>query len=247
MLSIGKTARLVGMTVKAIKHYEDIGLVCPSYVNPESGYRYYAQKEQQQLLRIKTLRQFGVSLSAILQAGDEQMETLLRKRIEEIDGEMKELHGAKLAIQQLLEQGEKQMQTRIVESEGFVVRGYEMKGPVADIPAKWAILNGDIHEKGLVVEESFGVCLKMEGDVIQYIVGLKSELAEQLPGKDEVIIPPGRFIVATVEGGIPGIPAAYDYIIQMEGIQLRECYDFERYVHPEGSTEDIIEIWMPIV
>ena len=32
----------------------------------------------------------------------------------------------------------------------------------------------------------------------------------------------------------------------MEDIQLRECYDFENYVHPAGATEDVIEIWMPI-
>lgn len=138
------------------------------------------------------------------------------------------------------------METRIVESEGFVVRGYEVKGPVADIPAKWDILNGDIREEGIVVEESFGVCLKMEGEIIHYIAGVKSELAQKLPGTDEVVIPAGRFVVATVEGGIPGIPATYDFIIQMKDIQLRECYDFERYVHPVGATEDIIEIWMPI-
>lgn len=246
MLSIGKTARLVGITAKAIKHYEEIGLVQPAFVNPESGYRYYSRQEQQQLVRIKTLRNFGVSLSAILREGDEQMNSLLLNRRHEIESEINELQSAKQAIERLLSKGEKRMETRIVESEGFVVRGYEVKGPVSAIPAKWDILNEDIRESGLVVEESFGVCLKMEEGIIQYIAGLKSDLAEQLPGSDEVVIPAGKFIVATVEGGIPGIPAAYDFIIQMKEIQLRECYDFERYVYPAGSTEDIIEIWMPI-
>lgn len=246
MLSIGKTARLIGVTVKAIKHYEEIGLVHPAFVNPDSGYRYYSQQEQQQLVRIKTLRNFGVSLATILQEGDEQMELLLLNRRREIESEINDLQGAMQAIERLLSKGEKQMETRIVESEGFVVRGYEVKGPVADIPAKWDILNGDIREEGIVVEESFGVCLKMEEGIIHYIAGLKSDLAQQLPGTDEVIIPAGKFVVARVEGGIPGIPAAYDFIIQMKDIQLRECYDFERYVHPAGSTEDIIEIWMPI-
>ncbi|MBD7983795.1 MerR family transcriptional regulator [Sporosarcina sp. Sa2YVA2] len=246
MLSIGKTARLVGITVKAVKHYEEIGLVYPAYVNPESGYRYYSQQEQQQLVRIKTLRKFGVSLAAILREGDEQMGLLLLNRRREIESEINDLQEAKQAIERLLSKGEKQMETRIVESAGFVVRGYEVKGPVSDIPAKWDILNGDIREERIVVEESFGVCLKMEGEIIHYIAGLKSELAQQLPGTDEVVIPAGKFVVAKVEGGIPGIPAAYDFIIQMKDIQLRECYDFERYVHPAGSTEDIIEIWMPI-
>ena len=138
------------------------------------------------------------------------------------------------------------METRIVESEGFTVRGYEVQGPVSEIPAEWDRLIKEINENSVVVEESFGVCLKMENDIIHYIAGLKSEFTEGFPDTKEVVIPAGKFVVAKVEGGIPGIPATYDYIIQMEGIQLRDCYDFERYVHPAGATEDIIEIWMPI-
>ncbi|GEN83416.1 hypothetical protein SLU01_17280 [Sporosarcina luteola] len=246
MLSIGKTAYLVGLTTKAIKHYEEIGLVQPAFVSPESGYRFYSQKEQQQLVRIKTLRNFGVSLSDILREGDEQMDRLLMNRKKEIEQEIDELQGKMEGIDQLLSKGEKEMETRIVESEGFTVRGYQVKGPVSEIPAEWDRLNKVINEEDVIVEESFGVCLSMENDVIHYIAGLKEELTNGFPDTKEVVIPAGKFIVAKVEGGIPGIPAAYDYIIQMDNIQLRDCYDFERYVHPAGVTEDIIEIWMPI-
>lgn len=121
-----------------------------------------------------------------------------------------------------------------------------MKGPVSEIPAEWDTLISVIKERGVVVEESFGVCLSMEGDVIQYMAGLKSNLSESFPDTKEVTIPAGKFVVATVEGGIPGIPATYDAIIKMDGIRLRDCYDFERYVHPVGDVEDVIEIWMPI-
>ncbi|MDN4606460.1 GyrI-like domain-containing protein [Sporosarcina highlanderae] len=246
MLSIGKTAYLVGLTVKAIKHYEEIGLIQPAYVNPESGYRFYSQKEQQQLIRIRTMRSFGVSLSDILREGDEQMDRLLLHRKREIEQEINELQGKMEGIDQLLNKGENDMETRIVESERFTVKGYEVVGPVSAIPAEWDRLIKEINENDVVVEESFGVCLKMENDIIHYIAGLKSELTEGFPDTKEVIIPAGKFIVATVEGGIPGIPAAYDYIIQMEDIKLRDCYDFERYVHPAGVSEDVIEIWMPI-
>ena len=246
MLSVGKTAHLVGVTVKAIKHYEEIGLIKPAFVNQETGYRFYSQTEQQQLLRIKTLRQFGVSLSAILAEGDEQMESLLQKRRQQIELEMEDLRQTMEAIESYLNKEEIQMQTRIVEVEEFKVKGYGLKGPLSEIPGKWETLNSKIAEKEVVVEESFGVCLSMVGDEIHYIAGIQSSLAESFPNTEEVIIPAGKFIVATVEGGIPGIPATYDTIIKMEGIQLRECYDFERYVYPAGATEDMIEIWMPI-
>lgn len=138
------------------------------------------------------------------------------------------------------------METRIVEIEEFKVKGYGLKGPLAQIPSKWQILNSEIEGKSVVAEESFGVCLAMEGEEIHYIAGIKSNLSEGFPDTEEVIIPAGKFIVATVEGGIPGIPVTYDAIIKMDTITLRECYDFERYIHPIGFTEDVIEIWMPI-
>ncbi|WP_432361968.1 GyrI-like domain-containing protein [Sporosarcina sp. UB5] len=138
------------------------------------------------------------------------------------------------------------METRIVKSEGFTVRGYQVKGPVSGIPAEWDRLIKEINEKDVAVEESFGVCLSMENDIIHYIAGLKEELTEGFPDTKEVVIPAGKFIVAKVEGGIPRIPATYDAIMQMEDIKLRDCYDFERYVHPDGVSDDVIEIWMPI-
>ncbi|WP_318616072.1 MerR family transcriptional regulator [Sporosarcina sp. YIM B06819] len=247
MLSIGKTARLVGVTVKAIKHYEEMGLIKPAFINQETGYRFYSQMEQQQLVRIKTLRRFGVSLSAILAEGDGQMESLLVKRRQQIELEMEGLSQTMEAIESYLNKGESYMETRIVEMEEMTVKGYGLIGPVAQIPAEWEKLNVEIANKGVVVEESFGVCLKMEGEEIHYIAGIQSNLAEGFPNTQEVVIPSGKFIVATVEGGIPGIPATYDAIIKMKDIQLRECYDFERYVYPAGATEDVIEIWMPIV
>lgn len=138
------------------------------------------------------------------------------------------------------------METRIVEIEEMTVVGYGLVGPVSDIPGKWEILNTEIANKGVVAEESFGVCLSMEGEEIHYIAGIKSNLAEGFHNTKQVTIPAGKFIVAKVEGGIPGIPATYDAIIKMEDIQLRECYDFERYVHPGGTVDHDIEIWMPI-
>jgi DNA-binding transcriptional MerR regulator len=41
MLSIGRFARLTGLTAKALRHYDSEGVFAPSYVDPSSGYRYY--------------------------------------------------------------------------------------------------------------------------------------------------------------------------------------------------------------
>ena len=39
LLPIGRFARVSGLTVKALRHYDEIGLFEPAYVDEESGYR----------------------------------------------------------------------------------------------------------------------------------------------------------------------------------------------------------------
>lgn len=43
--SIGETAKLANTTIETLRHYDRIGLLKPAKVNPESGFRYYTDKE----------------------------------------------------------------------------------------------------------------------------------------------------------------------------------------------------------
>ena len=138
------------------------------------------------------------------------------------------------------------MDTRIVEVDEFIVKGYELKGPFSEIPSKWDRLNMAIQEQGVLAEESFGVCVSVNGGDIHYIAGIKSKLAEGLLDTEEIVISAGKFIVAKVEGGIIAIPTAFEAIHKMDNIRLRNGYGMERYVHPEGSEGYAIEVWMPI-
>ena len=138
------------------------------------------------------------------------------------------------------------METRIVEVEEFKVKGYGLQGPLSEIPAKWDRLNAVIAEKGIVAKESFGLCLAMKDGEIHYIAGIKSNLAEGVPDTEEGVVPAGKFIVAKVEGGVHAIPTAFNALMKTDGIQLRNCFSFERYIHPEGSNGYDIEVWVPI-
>ncbi|MCL2225321.1 MAG: MerR family DNA-binding transcriptional regulator [Defluviitaleaceae bacterium] len=41
LLSIGDVSKLTGAGIKALRYYEQINILKPAYVSPESGYRYY--------------------------------------------------------------------------------------------------------------------------------------------------------------------------------------------------------------
>jgi DNA-binding transcriptional MerR regulator len=62
MFRIGDFSRLGRVTVKALRHYDRLGLLCPAAVDPATGYRYYSADQMPQLARILTLKQAGLSL-----------------------------------------------------------------------------------------------------------------------------------------------------------------------------------------
>ena len=138
------------------------------------------------------------------------------------------------------------METRIEHVEQFTVKGYEMNGPVTQIPKLWDELNGVIQEKGATPEESFGITLGMENGNFHYLAGIHSELAEGFMDTTELLIPSGKFIVAKVEGGVEAIPAAFDALMRNPDVTLRHSYGFELYIHPIGSEGYETEVWVAI-
>ncbi|MFK4087129.1 MerR family transcriptional regulator [Kribbella sp. NPDC020789] len=62
--TVSEVARLTGVTVRTLRHYDAIGLLPPGHVAP-NGYRYYGRPELLRLQRILLLRELDVPLSAI--------------------------------------------------------------------------------------------------------------------------------------------------------------------------------------
>ncbi|MDQ0034432.1 DNA-binding transcriptional MerR regulator [Variovorax boronicumulans] len=63
-LKIGELARRAGLTVRALRHYGDIGLLVPSE-RSSGGYRLYDRKDVARLYRIQALRRLDLSLAEI--------------------------------------------------------------------------------------------------------------------------------------------------------------------------------------
>lgn len=65
LLTIGQLARLSGLTVKALRHYDRIGLLKPAFVDSETGYRRYERSQLPRAHAIRRLRGLDVSLDGI--------------------------------------------------------------------------------------------------------------------------------------------------------------------------------------
>ena len=63
-LKVGELARRTGLTVRALHHYDEIGLLRPSLYT-ESGHRLYTSRDVARLQQVLSLRQLGFSLEEI--------------------------------------------------------------------------------------------------------------------------------------------------------------------------------------
>lgn len=65
MFSIGVFSKINKITTKTLRHYDELGLLKPEYVDNFTGYRYYTSQQLPRLHKILTLKQMGLSLSQI--------------------------------------------------------------------------------------------------------------------------------------------------------------------------------------
>ncbi|MFD8542436.1 MerR family transcriptional regulator [Streptomyces sp. NPDC059649] len=68
LLTIGRFARLCRLSVKRLRHYDELGLLAPVRVDASSGYRYYAPGQARDALTIALLREMDLPLAVIAQA-----------------------------------------------------------------------------------------------------------------------------------------------------------------------------------
>jgi DNA-binding transcriptional MerR regulator len=65
LMPIGRFSRLTGLTVKALRHYDELGLLRPAAVDPETGYRSYSSAQVGRAEWIRTLRLLELPLDDI--------------------------------------------------------------------------------------------------------------------------------------------------------------------------------------
>ncbi|MFC4081025.1 MerR family transcriptional regulator [Amycolatopsis samaneae] len=103
--SVGALAKATGTTVRALHHYDELGLLRPSE-RTRSGHRRYTERDLHLLYRIRLLRQLGMSLEEIggVLADPGVLREVLDRRLEEIDDEVWRLTALGRQIRGLLEQ-----------------------------------------------------------------------------------------------------------------------------------------------
>lgn len=70
LLPIGRFSKMTRLSVKALRHYDEIGLLTPAVVDRSSGYRYYTPGQANRAEAIRVLRSLDMPLEDVREALD---------------------------------------------------------------------------------------------------------------------------------------------------------------------------------
>lgn len=105
MLRISEFARAGNVTIRALRFYDEVGLLSPAHVVPENGYRRYSPAQLAQLNQIQAFKDMGFSLQEIrellqkrlappeLRAILEERREVLRKRLRDDAGRLERIEA----------------------------------------------------------------------------------------------------------------------------------------------------------
>lgn len=114
MLKIGDFSKLAQVSVKTLRHYGELGLLKPVWIDRFTGYRYYTLEQLPRLNRILALKDLGFSLSQIQQLLRDdltaaELRGMMRLRSAElerrIESEQSRLMRVEARLQQIEQEG----------------------------------------------------------------------------------------------------------------------------------------------
>ena len=100
--TIGEVSKICNISTKALRHYEQIGVIVPDFVSPETGYRYYTRATLLLVPIVKYYKQMGFKLEEMqsLVSGKSHyyMEHAFHKKMEELTEREQEIARCRISV-----------------------------------------------------------------------------------------------------------------------------------------------------
>ncbi|MGH3239531.1 MAG: VOC family protein [Spirillospora sp.] len=87
MLSIGNFSLVTGLSITALRHYNDVGLLAPAQVDPDTGYRRYGQDQISQARLYAALPQLRMPVDAMRAVHERGLVTVLAEHRERLQAQ----------------------------------------------------------------------------------------------------------------------------------------------------------------
>lgn len=227
MFVIGEFSRIVSLSVKTIRFYQEKGLIEPSYVNPSTGYRYYNDADVEHARMIVSLREFGFTLDEIgamlgesrdeadLLSWMERRRTALaaqladgKQRLKRLDRVIaQEREAIVMAEQTAFEIEEKDLPAQLIV-------GWRMKAKYCECGEGFAKL-GRLFGRHIAGP---GICLYYDEEYVEEGADYETCLPVKKPvekgGIESKILPGGRFACLIHKGPYEELGRSYEKILK---------------------------------
>lgn len=113
LYQIGQFSTLTRITVKALRHYHELGILSPVHIDEQSGYRYYSEKQLEKAHTIQTLKALQFSLKEIAEImksynEDIEMVRFLKSKTGELASKIETFSKIKQQLELIIEIEEKE-------------------------------------------------------------------------------------------------------------------------------------------
>lgn len=153
MFSIGEFSKITGLTVKTLRFYHEQGVLEPSYVDEQTGYRYYAESKIETARVITQLRKLDFTLadiSGILGNYEDEADILdyLKQQKQRISEKMREYRAISGFLDQIIikeREAREAMNNATYEVEeksvdSILIAGIRMRGKYSDCASGFGTL-----------------------------------------------------------------------------------------------------------
>ena len=197
-LKIGEFSKMMQVTVKTLRLYEQKGLLQPDEVDEWTGYRYYNISQMQRLLFIRSLQGIGFSLAEIKEIFDnnptipplEQLEQKIvdcQRQLHMLQRRLQLLLSLRDSRKEIIKMEKISIQTLpsiIVASHRDVIKNWDALGPLCT-----DVIGPEMHRLGCRCTMP-GYCFTVEHDKEYKSTDIDIEYCEQVEemGTDSAII-----------------------------------------------------------
>ncbi|WP_123962388.1 VOC family protein [Streptomyces sp. TLI_185] len=141
MLSIGSFSLVTGLSITALRHYDDVGLLAPAYVDPDTGYRRYRPNQVDEARLYAALRRLEVPVDAMRAVREHGVGAVLAEHRERLQARADSLTSLIETVDRYMEKG-LPVKTRRISQVTIVAE---------DLPASVAFyrdaFDADYHEE----------------------------------------------------------------------------------------------------
>ncbi len=208
-LSIGEVVKMKGVSHRALRHYDDLGILVPAYTNPETKYRYYSKNQIIVLDIILLCVALGIPLKQfknyLLEDGSidaKQMIIDAKAKAVQVENEIKQkLYFLDSASEHFSDvdtiSQQKQAYTKQILQRYFLTaHAPENFGTHADYWTKLTTLYKTALKKGFALSINQGLCFYLQNGQAQvkYFIEIQQPQFVEQGHPDILVIPKAEFL-----------------------------------------------------